>query len=102
MTVPSARRFDPTCDRAILQTRAAKLHARRVGATDPGGDRAYLLRAAGRPDPGVELRVVDPNTLDDVPTGDVGEILVRSTLNMKGYWKLPEETPEIESRKGCV
>jgi len=62
------------------------------GDHDPGGDRAHLLRAAGRADPGVELRIVDPVTLEDVPTGDVGEVLVRSALNMKGYWKLPEET----------
>jgi long-chain acyl-CoA synthetase len=62
------------------------------GDHDPGGDRAHLLRAAGTADPGVELRIVDPATLEDVPTGQVGEVLVRSALNMKGYWKLPEET----------
>jgi long-chain acyl-CoA synthetase len=62
------------------------------GDHDPGGARAHLLRAAGTADTGVELRIVDPATLEDVPTGVVGEILVRSALNMKGYWKLPEET----------
>ena len=59
---------------------------------EPGGEHADRLRAAGRADRGVELRIVDPQTLDDVPVGDVGEVLVRSALNMKGYWKLPEET----------
>jgi long-chain acyl-CoA synthetase len=62
------------------------------GDHDPGGQRAHLLRAAGRADPGVELRIIDPATLEDVPLGQVGEVLVRSALNMKGYWKLPEET----------
>ena len=62
------------------------------GDHDPGGERAHLLRAAGKADPGVELRIVDPATLEDVALGDVGEVLVRSALNMKGYWKQPEET----------
>ena len=62
------------------------------GDHDPGGERAHLLRAAGTADPGVELRIIDPATLEDVPLGQVGEILVRSALNMKGYWKQPEET----------
>ena len=41
---------------------------------DPGGERAHLLRAAGKADPGVELRIVDPATVEDVPVGEVGEI----------------------------
>ena len=39
-----------------------------------------------------EMRIVDPETLADRPRGTVGEILVRSRQNMKGYWKLPEAT----------
>ncbi len=62
------------------------------GDHDPGGERAHLLRAAGKADPGVELRIIDPTTLKDVELGVVGEVLVRSALNMKGYWKQPEET----------
>lgn len=47
------------------------------------------LRSCGRPHPGVELRVVDPlgGTL---PTGDVGEIVIRAAAVMKGYWKQPD------------
>jgi acyl-CoA synthetase (AMP-forming)/AMP-acid ligase II len=40
----------------------------------------------GLPYPGVELRIVDPETRTDVATGDVGEIWVRSPQVMKGYW----------------
>ena len=49
------------------------------------------MRAAGKPLPWVEIRVVDAQG-DDVPTGQVGEIITRSAANMLGYWKRPEET----------
>jgi long-chain acyl-CoA synthetase len=59
---------------------------------DPVGPRRHLLRAAGKPLPGVELRVVDPDTGEDVPVGQVGEVWTRSVNNMLGYWGKPEET----------
>ncbi len=59
---------------------------------DPGGDRAHLLRAAGKPWGDVELRIVDAQTGDDLPDGEVGEVWVRSAQVMKGYWKDPGAT----------
>ena len=59
---------------------------------DPGGPRAHLLRSAGKPFPGVELRVVDPGTGVDCAPGVVGELWVRTVQNMKGYWGKPAET----------
>ncbi len=41
----------------------------------------------GRPVPGVEHRVVDPDTLDDVPPGQVGEVWVRGYSVMLGLHK---------------
>jgi len=41
----------------------------------------------GRPVPGVEHRVVDPETLDDVPPGEVGEVWVRGYSVMLGLHK---------------
>jgi long-chain acyl-CoA synthetase len=61
---------------------------------DPGGPRSFLLRSCGRALPWVELRVVDPDTLADVKTGDVGEIWIKSGMVMKGYWNKPDATAE--------
>ena len=61
---------------------------------EPDGPRADLLRSVGQALPWVELRVIDPNTLDDAPTGQVGEIWIRSEMVMQGYWKNPQATRE--------
>ncbi|MBT5139962.1 MAG: long-chain-fatty-acid--CoA ligase [Acidimicrobiaceae bacterium] len=62
---------------------------------DPGGPRAHLLRSAGRPIDGVELRIVDQDTGEDLSEGEVGEIWVRTVQNLKSYWKNPEATAEV-------
>jgi len=49
-------------------------------------DDAELLRSAGRPAPGVAVRVVDPE-LRDVPPGATGEIVVRARQVAAGYWE---------------
>jgi long-chain acyl-CoA synthetase len=61
---------------------------------DPDGPNAHRLRAAGKPGPNTEVRVVDAATFEDMPTGEVGEIIIRSPQNMKGYWHMPEATAE--------
>ncbi len=58
------------------------------------GERSGLLRSVGRAMPWVELRIIDPTTLNDVTTGEVGEIWVRSGMVMKGYWNNPDATRE--------
>ncbi len=59
---------------------------------DPGGDRAHLLRSAGKPWGDVELRIVDAETLEDLPDDEVGEVWVKSAQVMKGYWRNDEAT----------
>ncbi|MEW6256130.1 MAG: long-chain fatty acid--CoA ligase [Pseudomonadota bacterium] len=53
----------------------------------------HLLRSAGRPALGVDVRIVDPQDRD-VPNGTVGEIIVAGPVVMLGYWKLPELTAQ--------
>ena len=51
------------------------------------------LRSCGKAAMGVGLRVVDSED-NDVPVGEVGEVIIKSDLNMKGYWNRPEATAE--------
>ncbi|PKK16207.1 AMP-binding protein [Thermomonospora sp. CIF 1] len=45
----------------------------------------------GRPlSPADEIRVVDPDTGEDVPEGEVGELLTRGPYTLRGYYKAPE------------
>lgn len=66
---------------------------------DPNG--TPRMRAAGKPLPGVEVRVVDSDG-NDVPARAVGEILIRSAQVMKGYWKRPEATTETIDAEGWL
>lgn len=59
---------------------------------DPDGPNKHRLRSCGLPGPGVELRIVDAATREDVVAGEVGEIWIRSPQVMKGYWHLNDET----------
>ncbi|NUT96694.1 MAG: long-chain-fatty-acid--CoA ligase [Saccharothrix sp.] len=51
------------------------------------------MRAAGRPYPGVDIKIVDRDG-DILPPGAVGEVCLRSPAAMLEYWGLPEATAE--------
>ena len=51
------------------------------------------LRSAGIPGYGFELKVVDPAG-NELPRGQVGEIVGRGPCVMAGYWNRPEETAQ--------
>ena len=46
----------------------------------------------GKPVPGNEIRVIDPETGAPLAAGEVGEIIIRGPGNFKGYWNKPEAT----------
>jgi long-chain acyl-CoA synthetase len=66
---------------------------------DPGGPLAHRLRAAGRPIPGVEVRIVGADG-GTVPTGEIGEVWIRSPSTMVGYWNKPEATADAMTDDG--
>ena len=58
------------------------------------------LTSAGQPVPGMELRIVDPGTLEDLPAGEHGEIWLRTPQLMKGFLGKPEETAQVITEDG--
>ncbi|XP_054463456.1 medium-chain acyl-CoA ligase ACSF2, mitochondrial-like [Anoplopoma fimbria] len=47
-----------------------------------------------------EAKVVDPNTGEIVPLGASGELMIRGSCVMHGYWNDPEKTREAISQDG--
>ncbi len=44
--------------------------------------------------PGVEIKVCDPETGAELPTGEIGVLEVRGPNVFQGYWQMPEKTRE--------
>ena len=58
------------------------------------------LVSAGRLIPGAELKVVDPESLEEVATGENGELWFRTPQLMQGYLNKPEATAEVITEDG--
>jgi fatty-acyl-CoA synthase/long-chain acyl-CoA synthetase len=52
-----------------------------------GDTAAQRIHSQGRAAPGVELRIIDPDSGRDLPRDTVGEILVRGHCVMEGYYR---------------
>ena len=57
------------------------------------GEAARRLASCGRVVPGVDVRIVDADGAER-PSGEVGEVAIRSPFTMAGYWRAPELTAE--------
>jgi fatty-acyl-CoA synthase len=61
------------------------------------------LQCLGMPIFGVDSRVVDPATFEEMPIGETGEIVTAGPMLFHGYWQHPEATAaafvEIEGRR---
>jgi long-chain acyl-CoA synthetase len=64
-------------------------------------DRERKAGSIGIPVPGVEMKVVDTDG-KEVPQGEVGEILIRGPVVMKGYWNRPDATGETIDSDGWL
>ena len=66
---------------------------------DPEGN--ARMRSAGKALPGVEIVILGPDG-QPVPTGEVGEVVTRSSNNMLGYWNLPDATAKTMTDDGWI
>lgn len=62
---------------------------------------ADRLRSTGKPTFATEVRIVDDDGAD-LPAGEIGEILVRGSGVMKGYWNRPDATAEAIDADGWL
>ena len=65
----------------------------RAHVLDGTPEQMKRLSSAGFPRTDVEVKIVDAND-NELPPGERGEIVTRSDLVMKGYWRNPEATAE--------
>jgi acyl-CoA synthetase (AMP-forming)/AMP-acid ligase II len=75
------------------------------GMTETTGGATYLpaqdhdvagnerMRSAGKPFPGVSIKVVDASG-NVLPPRAMGEVCIKSPANMVGYWNLPQATAQ--------
>jgi long-chain acyl-CoA synthetase len=49
----------------------------------------------GVPVPGTEAKIIDLETGEDLPPGEIGELAVRGPQVMAGYWNMPKETAQV-------
>lgn len=82
------RRFTPNCISSEAAYGLSETHT--MDTTMPGD--AIRWGTHGKPLPGNEVRIIDPETGEPLPAGEVGEITIRGPGNFKGYWNKPEAT----------
>jgi len=66
---------------------------------DPLEDR---VNTVGRAFPGVEVKVINPETGEECPVGVNGEMCCRGYNIMKGYYKMPEATFQVIDKNGYL
>ncbi|MFX1588859.1 MAG: class I adenylate-forming enzyme family protein [Promethearchaeota archaeon] len=63
-----------------------------ISHTKPTWLPKIIPESIGIPILGTDVKIVNPDTLEELPLGEIGEILIKGPQIMKGYWKKPEET----------
>jgi len=60
------------------------------------------VATVGRAMPGVEVTVRNPETREECPVGETGELCSRGYSSMKGYYKMPEATAQCIDEDGWL
>ncbi len=65
-------------------------------------DLDHRVETVGTAFPGVECKIIDPETGDELPDGESGEFVARGFNIMKGYYKMPEATMQAIDSEGWL
>ena len=65
-------------------------------------DLDHRVETVGSAFPGVECKIIDPETGDELPDGESGEFIARGFNIMKGYYKMPEATAQAIDADGWL
>jgi fatty-acyl-CoA synthase len=76
-------------DRRVLETE------RYAAPVEPGTDGSRRFALLGKAIPGLEIRIVDPETGAELKDREVGELEIRGTSVTSGYYKRPEANADL-------
>ena len=62
----------------------------------------HRVETVGSAFPGVECKIIDPETGEDLPDGENGEFVARGYNIMKGYYKMPKATAAAIDKDGWL
>ena len=65
-------------------------------------DLDHRVETVGSAFPGVECKIIDPETGNELPDGESGEFVARGFNIMKGYYKMPEATAQTIDADGWL
>ncbi len=60
------------------------------------------VETVGKAMPGIEVKIIDPETSEELPAGVPGEVCCRGYNVMKGYYKMEEATRETIDQEGWL
>ena len=65
-------------------------------------DLDHRVETVGSAFPGVDCKIIDPETGEELPDGESGEFVARGFNIMKGYYKMPEATAQTIDADGWL
>ena len=70
--------------------------------TLPDDDVRRRTETVGKAMPGIEIKIVDPETNQELPAGTIGEVCCRGYSLMRGYYNMPEATAQTIDAEGWL